>query len=128
MPTWRWLPRIRGRVLDAWRPRRKALLDLRARWGRPGDKDGWLASDYFDLTRTASPRAFVDDATWRDLELPQVFADMDSTLTPLGSQVLYRRLHEYTADANVLAGRYATYTALQADAVLRGRLQQALLS
>ncbi|HEX5961770.1 MAG TPA: hypothetical protein VFY97_11065 [Rhodanobacteraceae bacterium] len=112
-----------GGLLDAMVPKRKLLAKLRARWGAVGDKDGYLASRYFELIRYRSPGAWVDDKTWGDLEFPGIFAQMDTTLTPVGSQVLYARLREYDDDPEALARRYARCLALAANAPLREAIQ-----
>lgn len=103
------------------------MAELRARWGKPGDKDGWLASDYFDLVRNREPDDCIDDKTWLDLEYPEIFARMDSTVTPVGSQVLYRQLRTCVDDAAELAKRHALYVRLQSDAGLRDTLQGKLI-
>ena len=103
-------------------PRQRWLREIRALWGRLGTKDVWLASRYFELTRGACPE-HVDDKTWTDLELPKVFADVDTTATRIGSQVLFKTLRVYVDDARELAERYQTYAALRADAALREEIQ-----
>ena len=127
MPLHPLLANTRGHLLDALFPKRKALRDLRARWGRPGTGDGWLAGEYFDLTRDAHSPAVVDDKTWVDLEFPRIFASMDSTISPVGSQVLFRQMREYATDAGTLAEKYAAYAQLQSNAALRETLQRKLL-
>jgi hypothetical protein len=112
---------------DVLFPKRRAMAELRARWGKPGDKDGWLASDYFDLVRDCKPDACIDDKTWLDLEYPEIFARMDSTATPVGSQVLYRQLRTHVDDEDELARRHALYARLQSDARLRDALQARLI-
>lgn len=94
-------------MLEALSPRRKLLKDLRARWGARGDKSGFLASRYFELTRGESLTAQVDDKTWADLEFPEIFARMDTAVTPVGSQVLFAQLRRYVDDSGVLAQRHA---------------------
>ncbi len=94
-------------LLEALSPRRKLLKDLRARWGARGDKSGFLASRYFELTRGESLTAQVDDKTWADLEFPEIFARMDTAVTPVGSQVLFAQLRRYVDDSGVLAQRHA---------------------
>ncbi len=110
-----------GRELSS--PRRKLLALFRAAWAKPGDKDGWFASRYFDLTRSESPARFVDDTTWVDLEFPAIFTNIDTTVTPIGSQVLFRRLREYVDDADELAARYDACHLLRADQSLREHIQ-----
>ncbi|MGO3127483.1 MAG: MutS-related protein [Luteimonas sp.] len=112
-------------LLDALFPRRQALARLRAKWGQPGDKALSGISRYFDLTREASAGDVVDDQTWTDLEFPRLFADLDTTESPLGSQYLYRQLRFYAEPAPA-AAHYASCQTLRADATLRERLQLAL--
>ncbi|MBU6417419.1 MAG: hypothetical protein KJS83_09655 [Xanthomonadaceae bacterium] len=112
-----------GTLLDVLSPKRKLLRELRARWGAQGDKSGFLASRYFELTRDESPTAQVDDKTWADLEFPEIFARMDTAVTPVGSQVLFSQLRGYVDDPTVLAARYASYAELARDTPLRETIQ-----
>lgn len=112
-------------ALDALRPSRRALGELRAQWGRPGDQSAPHAARWYELERGDAAR--VDDKTWVDLEFPRLFARLDTTLTPLGSQALYRLLHEYVDDPAALAARHALHRRLRDDAALRERLQHVLL-
>jgi hypothetical protein len=110
-------------LLDVISPKRKLLKELRARWGAQGDKSGFLASRYFELTRSAATAEQVDDKTWADLEFPEIFARMDTTVTPVGSQVLFAQLRRYVDDPGVLARRYSGYEELARDIALRERIQ-----
>lgn len=112
-------------ALDTLLPRRRALDELRARWGRPGEKHEPLAARWFELTRDDA--AGVDDKTWADLEWPRLFERLDTTVTPLGSQALHRLLREYVDDPAELAARHALHQRLRDDAPLRERLQSVLL-
>jgi hypothetical protein len=106
------------RLLDGVLPRRRELARLRAKWGKPGTKDGWLVSRYFDLTRAATVKKCVDDKTWIDLEFPKIFARLDSTETPVGGQVLFRQLREYIDDPKQLTERYAAFDRLRSNPAL----------
>ncbi|TAN07395.1 MAG: hypothetical protein EPN36_01800 [Rhodanobacteraceae bacterium] len=118
------LARARWRELrDTWSPRRKLLAKLRASWGRRSDKPGYLANRYFTLVRNESPARWVDDKTWDDLEFPELFARMDTTVTPVGGQVLYAQLRQYVDDRSVLAQRFAGYLELAGNQPLREALQ-----
>jgi hypothetical protein len=110
-------------LLDALSPRRRELARLRAKWGKHGTKDGWLASRYFDLTRVESAAKFVDDKTWVDLEFPKIFSYLDSTETPLGGQSLFRKLREYADNPSELSQQYAAYDSLRSNASLREDIQ-----
>jgi hypothetical protein len=109
-------------LFEALSARRRGLGRLRDKWGRPGDKDGKLAGRFFELTRDASP-SVVDDKTWTDLEFPRIFADIDSTESPLGSQYLYRQLRTYVESPEALAIQLASCEQLRAEAGLREEIQ-----
>lgn len=116
-----------GGLRDILTLRRKRLSQLRARWGAPGNKDGYLASRYFEIIRTGSLEAWVDDKTWNDLELKKIFERMDTTTTPIGSQVLFVQLRKYVEDPSLLAKRYETCAEFASNRTLREDLQMRLL-
>ena len=109
--------------MRAFSRRRRLLAQFRERWGQPGSKDGWLADRYFELARADSAFNFVDDRTWLDLEFPSVFARMDTTVTHIGSQSLYRRMRTYPDDSRLLAENYETYETIRENASLREAIQ-----
>ncbi|NYZ63492.1 MutS-related protein [Luteimonas deserti] len=117
------LDSIRHAMLDALFPRRGALRALRAKWGAPGAREVIAASQYFALTRGAAPDDLVDDQTWTDLEFPRLFADLDATETPLGSQYLYRQLRTWGTASDIVATHYASCRTLQREAALRETIQ-----
>jgi hypothetical protein len=119
------MKRLAHSALDVLLPRRKALAELREQWGRPGAKHEPFAGRWFDLASDAATH--VDDKTWADLEFPRLFVDLDTTVTPLGSQALHKQLREYVDDPVELAARHAMHVHLRDDAALRERLQLALL-
>ena len=104
-------------------PARRLLREFRANWGKPGSKEEWLVSRYFDLTKGKSAAGTVDDRTWDDLEFPKLFQVMNSTVTPIGGQSLYRRLRLYIEDTSTLAQRYQSYDTLRADSAQREKIQ-----
>lgn len=109
-------------------PSNTRLLDeLRGAWGKPGTKDRWLESRCFDLTRDQSPAGCVDERTWSYLEFPRIYAELDSTVTPLGSQVLFRHLRVYQQDARSAARARETFEALRSNQGLREQIQLALV-
>ena len=103
--------------------RRRLLAQFRECWGRPGSKDGWLANRYFELARADSAFKFVDDRTWLDLEFPSVFARMDTTVTHIGSQCLFRQMRTYPDDSRLLAENYESYETIRENASLREAIQ-----
>ena len=126
MSTLTTLKNYYDKLLDAVSPRRRGLKRLRAKWGQlvtPGHKDASSISRYFDLTRNVSAGQIVDDKTWTDLEFPRIFAELDSTETPLGSQFLFCKLRCYVESPHELAAYYASCEALRIDTPLREEIQ-----
>jgi MutS-like protein len=77
-----------------WRKRQKAVLrrDLRLYWGLPRtpptEKELEQIALYYRLKSRASASA-LDDKTWADLNLDQVFEFIDRTSSRVGQQYLY---------------------------------------
>ena len=108
--------------------RRSLLARIRAEWGQPVDRTRKLdAIAASHRSRASLPGAdgSLDDRTWADLDLDQVFAALDRTQSTLGQHALYHRLR--TAPAG---GRPDVFEALvnrmSADAEARERAQMAL--
>jgi DNA mismatch repair ATPase MutS len=107
--------------------RSAAVATVRQMWGQPGAKEGWLRSRYFDLTRSAqSASGHVDDKTWKDLEFDRILSTLDTTVTPIGSQYLYKQLRTYNDDAEELSRTYQTCELLKNDQPLREEIQVTL--
>jgi MutS domain V len=104
-------------------PRLKHRAQFRAAWGRPIDPDDWLATRSFDLLRTESKADWVDDRTWRDLEFPRIFSDLNTTITPIGRQYLYKQLRRYEYQTDTLDQRTRAYEELRTNSSLRETLQ-----
>ena len=112
--------------------RRRLRAEIEAAWGRPpadAPPPPAMASiaSYF---RNTCPDRFapstVDDLTWSDLELDDVFRRVNATTTSVGEEVLYRWMRE-AASAPVLALRHALTTLFQASPEARLRTQLAIV-
>jgi MutS domain V len=128
LPLSHW--RIRFQLIQIWFRHRLAgkhrpIDQIRTRWGQEGSKDPWLSTKLFDLTRNIAVDS-VDDRTWTDLEFERLFSSVDSTLTRLGSQCLYRKLRTYQDEQSELAKDYDAYQILRRDTALREQLQLCL--
>ncbi|HET7299151.1 MAG TPA: hypothetical protein VFJ01_00675 [Oleiagrimonas sp.] len=115
-----------GSMLDAWRPGGKQLRLFRAQWGKPGNRDEFLAERLYELTDANAGQDVVDDKTWTDLEFPQIFSRLNAAVTLVGSQVLYRQLRRLDTDAEVLADRQVAREVLTTRAPLREKIQMLL--
>ena len=106
-----------------------ALRALRKAWGRPVERPREPAAlrRLFVLCQGAqqSP-APLDDATWDDLDLDDVFVRLDRTLSTAGEYVLYEMLRTPVLDPDRLGEREREIAGFAADessrAFVRGEL------
>ena len=70
----------------------------------------------------------IDDATWHDLEMNDLFDRLDNNITPIGRQYLYRQLRCYELDENKLVQQHLTSKHFVADNDLREQVQLRLMS
>ena len=109
---------------SSWRARTQLLARLRAEWGhfldRPRDMEA--IADLFRSHDDA--RGFLDDRTWNDLLLDDVFRWLDRVQSSVGQQVLYRRLRSAPAPHSLDA--FEALTRLGDDPRSREQAQTAL--
>jgi hypothetical protein len=82
-------------ALELRRTRAAALANLRRSWGQPLTRTHRLdaiASSHRSRVCHVGSSASLDDRTWADLGLDQVFAAIDRTQGTLGQHALYHRL------------------------------------
>lgn len=105
--------------------RNRKLKQLRAQWQSPKTWDREFSSIriLFDLTRPSSDQAVVDDKTWHDLDMDSVFRKVDSTITSVGQQYLYRKLRLLQDSNSRLEDDFKVVTTLKEDRDLREALQ-----
>lgn len=110
------------------RSRANALRLLRAAWGRPVDRERRvetiLASHRSRMAAIPSGGS-LDDRTWDDLNLDDVFAAIDHCESTLGQHALYHRMRTAPV-ADHLEPFEALVTLFQRDAGLRERAQTVL--
>jgi hypothetical protein len=78
-------------IVSARQRRQRQLDGMRAQWGHPIDRERPMP-DIADLFRSSDKGDSLDDRTWDDLLLDDVFAWVDRTESRIGQQVLYKRL------------------------------------
>ncbi len=115
-------------VLASRRSRGRLLARIRVDWGTPGQRSRDIAAITAacrSRLATLDRRSTLDDRTWADLNLDQVFAAIDRTGSTLGQQALYHRLRTAPLSENL-----DTFSALvdrmTADVAARERAQLAL--
>lgn len=108
----------------------RSLARLREDWGSaepPKDRDLTAARMLFDSLASKDARSFVDEQTWRDLNMDQLYSRIDRTYTDPGEAVLYRILREPLLDREELGRRGNDISSLQADRELRESVQVPLV-
>lgn len=116
-------------VVAALRAARQATLHrLRAEWGaprpRPHRMDA-IADSHASRVEELGASASLDDRTWADLNLDDVFIAIDRTDSTLGQHALYHRLRTAPA-ADALEAFEALVMTMGERAPLRERAQLAL--
>jgi MutS domain V len=115
-----------ARALDR-RRRTRRLMTLRAEWGRLRDRPRDLVAiaAYHRFRAASDPDRALDDRTWADLNLNEVFSVFDRTESVVGQQVLYARLRA-TPQGDHLTAFEALVTQMSEDAPAREHAQLAL--
>ncbi len=113
-------------VFNHFRKKKQAEQELFEDWGKPVDKDrDWFnISLYHDLlpVTTSSGRA-LDDKTWNDLNMNDLFERIDRTSGLIGQQYLYDLLKRPTFDDEVLRKREKLVNLFEEDHKTRTSLQ-----
>jgi hypothetical protein len=110
------------------RSRARAVARIRAGWGQPIDRERKLdaiVESHRSRLANIGAGAGLDDRTWEDLNLDEVFAALDRTESTLGQHALYHRLRTAPV-ADHLQAFDALVNRLGTDAPLRERAQIAL--
>ena len=107
--------RIRKTLNEIWQGKNEVRRDY-----------DWIPL-YFRFRQKDEPHT-VDDRTWADLEMDEVFARMDRTVSVIGRQYLYANLRIYDSDDVELEKqrRNSLYTLFRTDAAFREEIQRAL--
>jgi hypothetical protein len=106
----------------------KLLKKLRTEWDVPPKKwqDFSKIKTLLKLTAIHHNHGVIDDKTWQDLGMNAVFCRIDTTLTEIGQQFLYRKIHLLETDKASLKQQYNFACKIQNDHTLREQLQTAL--
>jgi len=109
------------------RGRQRLLAAIRANWGKPSTRVRKMdaIAEYHRSVVLANGRGrALDDRTWGDLNLDEVFQSLDRTESTLGQQALYHRLRQQ--DTRDLDEFEALVTLMSTDSAIRERIQLAL--
>src|SRR5579862_8762629 len=120
-----WVAAVIALAALSWWDRRKVPPN-RAAWGDwPSDERDFTLIARYARDRAARPPALLDDRTWADLNMDDVFRLLDRAESLVGQQVLYGRLRSVPVGQEIeafdaLVGR------LSEDAGLRATVRAAL--
>ncbi len=110
-----------------WSGRKRSLLEIRRTWGESIARERRLdaiAASHAGRCAAFGTRA-LDDRTWADLDLDDVFVALDRTTSTLGQHALYHRLR--TAPVGDHLDEFETLVErMRGDATARERAQLAL--
>jgi len=107
----------------------RALNQLRENWGKEqARKRAWpmIESLYRLRPSSAENDTSIDDQTWNDLNMNEVYAKIDRTLTNPGECVLYEMLRTPLLSANELQRRNQVIRLFQANQTTREKIQMDL--
>lgn len=110
------------------RDKLKALRIIEENWGQFIDKKRNLTivRRYFDLLAKESKEVYLDDQTWEDLDMNEIYTILDRNLTSSGEQVLYHILRNPLFKEEPLRFRDKIIRLFQEDKELRERIQLGL--
>ena len=95
-------------IWDKIRQRKWFLRHLKQRWGTIPDREYTqeeLESISHYAKRNEGEQFMIDDITWNDLQMDEIFIRMNNTLSSCGEDVLYQILRQPQMDQNVLDER-----------------------
>jgi len=111
---------------------RRLIKRLETQWGQVPDReyeDGDLRkiASYFRHCHSQDPKQlYLDDITWNDLGMDEMFMLINHTQSSVGEETLYRMLRIPEIDASALAERNRLAKVFSDDPTLRLTLEKAL--
>jgi hypothetical protein len=111
---------------------RKLRLTARIKneWGQPHinkKRDMPATRMLFDNTPVKETEKAIDDQTWNDLNMDNIYSVIDRTLTDPGEAILYRMLRTPLTDKTILETRNRIIRIFQDDRKFREDVQLALI-
>ena len=109
----------------------KAVEESRKNWGKEkkSKKDMNLISGFYKLIEhNEDDKFYIDDQTWDDLTMDDVFRKLDRTITTPGEEMLYTILRSPYIKGNKLKERSKVISEMQKNVKLRESLQASLIA
>lgn len=119
-------------LIIAWfiyqiRARYKNLINIKENWGQRINRKRKF-QDLKQVFEKHSEGFYIDDQTWEDLNLEDIFSMIDRTYSTPGEQVLYDMLRRPSFDNEVLNQRKTTIEYFQNNAEIREKFRWNCLS
>ncbi len=119
------------RIIIKYR-RQKKLLEINKNWGKPFSdrKVSELSQLYYSLKEKPKNNKsyYVDDATWEDLNLDDIYSILNRTYTEVGSQYLYNLIRNPIMNREELQKREKLISSFCENQSLREHVQLCLTS
>lgn len=119
-------------IHDFHKSKKKLLERLRQCWGKmpdleykPGDLES-IAGYYRNHNKKGTPGFSIDDTTWRDLDMDELFIRLNTAESTPGEETLYMLLRQPCFDRKVLKSRQKLIEFFQTNRGEREAIQTAL--
>ena len=117
--------------LSGQRRRLKNVLQIQTDWGKPHmskERDFNTIRPLFDyVSSDAKSNDYIDEQTWKDLYMDELYTKIDRTYTDPGEAVLYRMLREPLFDKKELTERSRVVRFFQDNREARESIQLILI-
>jgi len=106
--------------------RKKKIETIRSNWAKPIDKFrnfDLISLFHKNISTKLDESELVDNKTWSDLNLDDIFSILDRNTSPIGQQYLYHLLHKYEKNSDKLTKRFKLIEYFKNNSELRELLQ-----
>lgn len=111
--------------------KKKLVKKINGGWGKlpefPYDLETSKLYSRFNKQREAKDFYSIDEETWKDLDLNELFETINRTITPIGSQILYDMLKHPRTSLEELTKREKVIFSFSENVSLRQNIQVTLL-
>ena len=116
---------------DKVKSKKKLVTRLKKKWGEVPEEE-YTSEKFQSITAyyndIKNPDTDIDDITWNDLDMDQIYMTMNNTVTAIGEEYLYALLRQPKYDENELKERNRLIEFFSANAEKRLQIQEILSS
>ncbi|HKI78812.1 MAG TPA: hypothetical protein VKA26_09745 [Ignavibacteriaceae bacterium] len=105
--------------------KKKILKEIREAWGKPVERfrNLDLIVHYHNVVLKTDDEEIIEDKTWTDLNLDQLFNYLDRTNSSIGQQYLFHLLKKYEHNTDTLNKRYELFQFFLKNGEVRENIQ-----